>query len=215
MSLRNPDMVTTNGHFIYFDKPELAVVDSEDLRLGLSNIRRYNGGLDWTLNRHVLLVGKVILKLAKILVSVSIPEGSTREREVIVQAGFGVAHDFHEIYLTDVVNGLKKHLSNYSAIEDRWEEHVHNAIGLPYHRKQHRIVKDADMLALVSEMEYLGHPSAEMCQKKFGFTKDQVNRSVSLVSKIAIMSEQQVWEEIKSILIPARHILWEEQLNKE
>lgn len=205
MGLRQPDMVTTRGHFIWFDKPELAYIDMQDVRLGLSNIRRYNGGLDWTLNKHVWLVADLMQNFVH-------PKGTEAKREIEVQCGFAVAHDFHEIYMTDVVNGLKKHLPAYANLEDNWEAHLHNQIGLVYDRKDHALVKKYDMLALCGEMRALGHPSADMCRQRFDFTPEETLYAANRVTDINREAEPVIWTYIEKYLTRARHILWEEQL---
>lgn len=146
---RPVDMVTWSGHGVWYDRPELTPIDWNDIDKALPNICRYNGHLDVKLSTHLHLCG-------------AIAEQFFEQPKL---AAYAAAHDIHEIYMTDVVNGMKKHLPNYSPIEHQWEQHVHRQLGLPWDERP-ALVKEIDMVALCIEMDQLKHPAAKYVAKQ-------------------------------------------------
>lgn len=160
------DMVTASGHVVNFGNPELTTVDPEDIRQHTRNICRYNGALRWPLVKHLALCAKLAdNQTAAHMKRYNSPEDPV---ERIIQAAFCASHDFHEIYCTDVVSGLKKYLPNYKEIEEIWEAYVHTQLGLPLEHANKKFVRHVDLRALVIEMTCLDHPAADIVAHRYG-----------------------------------------------
>ena len=200
--MRNPntvDMVTAAGNYVWYDEPSLTVVDPEDIRIQTTNICRYNGALDWKLVKHLALVAFLVEYWSK-------QEGfELPEQEAALQAGYGASHDFHEIYCTDVVHGLKQYIPAYNKIESAWEEYVTEAVGLPWSRRNYPIVRKADVRALVCEMTYLGHPWAQEAHKKYGGAPTATEQQIFAI--VQSLSLQECWEITWRAVVNARNIL--------
>jgi len=152
------DMVTSQGHVVKFDEPNKTTFDLEDIRTQTKNICRYNGAIVWKLVQHLALCVK--------LTNIYFPELSSQCRAIL--AGYAGVHDFHEVYVGDVVSGLKRYLSEYQKIEEAWENYTHNSIHLPLEFKDCDRVKHIDIRALVIEMHQLEHPAAPLVAKWYG-----------------------------------------------
>lgn len=150
------DMITSQGHPVWFLEPEKTPVDVRDLKTHTRNMCRYSGALEWHLVKHLALC----VKLAE--------DRYGRSSKMPRIAAYCAAHDLHEIYVTDVVSGLKKYLPEFRKIESSWEEYVHEEIGLPWDHRPSREVKFIDERALVLEMTFLGHPAADLIQRRHG-----------------------------------------------
>ena len=104
-----PDMIMPrSGAFVYFDDAARTAFSWNDVLISLSGINRYNGGIQWNLLRHHLLVWD----LAKLYA----PESMLRpvQKKLIV-------HDIHECYVGDLVSGLKRFCPDFSRIELEFE----------------------------------------------------------------------------------------------
>ena len=159
--MSNVDAVTAFGHEICYGKPELIHVDPEDIRVHTSNICRYSGALKWELVRHLALCVSLLPLYSQFLLD---------ERGITLQQAYAAAHDFHEIYVGDVVSGFKKYLPQYREIEHAWEVEVHSQIGLPWEHRIYDVVRHVDVRSLVCEMWVLGHPAAEDVASQYGGT---------------------------------------------
>lgn len=162
------DMITAFGHVVDYKQPKHTIVDPEDLRIHTRNMCRYNGALDWKLVQHLSLCARLIEVMDEVdRVKFNISRVCLSQ-DHLIQQGYAVAHDLHEIYVGDVVSGLKKHLPEYRKIENIWEEFVHEQIRLLLAQKNNKLIKHVDIRALVIEMTVLGHPAAEYVQSKYG-----------------------------------------------
>jgi hypothetical protein len=110
-----PDSITHSGEWIFFLHPDRTEIHLQDLYYASSNIRRWNGHLDFSLLKHLTLC----VLLAK--------ENDYSLEEVAHCA----AHDLHEIYVGDVVTGLKKYIPQFIKIEKEWEYYLHDYFNLP------------------------------------------------------------------------------------
>ena len=190
---RPVDMITMSGAEIWYDQPEYTLVSWDDIRLQTSNICRYNGCLDWKLLEH--------LALCAYLAAVYADDADS----AALASGYGASHDFHEIYCTDIVSGMKKHLPAYQAVESNWEQYVHDQIGLPWSDRPHKAVKYADGRALVVEMDGLGHPAMEHCSKIFGGLPTKREKAIfQLVHRASI---DECWEVVMKSITSAKEVL--------
>lgn len=98
-----PDMRLSNGKPIWYCAPEKTMLTLDDLKNPVLNIRRYNGGSDWTLGQHLAL-------------------GILLASSIEVKKYFAM-HDLHEAILGDIVTGLKKYIPDFEVLENRWEEY--------------------------------------------------------------------------------------------
>lgn len=197
---KNPDMVTAFGHEVYYDKPELLIVDPEDLRVHSSNICRYSGAINWKLIKHLALV----VKLCDIYYY----------GDPLVKA-YAAVHDLHEVYCTDVVSGLKKYLSTYQEIEDSFEAHVHEQLGLRWETKPTDCVHLVDRRALIIEMTYFNHPGLEAALEKFKggpYYGEATLDEMKMISIVDRMSPNKCWDFVWRTIVKGREA---EQVLKE
>lgn len=151
------DMITAHGYSVWFKDPSRTHIDSADLKTHTTNICRYNGAVQWSLVRHLALCVRLARK--------RLPTVTTDFQKL--QPGYCASHDFQEVYLGDVVTGLKNHLTQFQALETEWEEYVHDSIGLPLKHRDNKFVKWIDQRALVVEMKNLKHPAAPLVANKY------------------------------------------------
>jgi hypothetical protein len=134
-----PDMRLSNGKPIWYCVPEKTPLILDDLKSPVLNIRRYNGGSDWTLAQHLAL---------------GILLASSSE----VKTYFAM-HDLHEAILGDIVTGLKKYIPDFEVLESRWENYfikifLQNNFPSEQIRRE---VKMLDLHCLKLEMYCLNH----------------------------------------------------------
>lgn len=133
------DYTTASGHRITFGDISTLVFDWNDVEIHTRNINRYNGAVEWKLIQHLALC----VKLAQYYY----PDDALIAAQVAV-------HDFHEIYVGDMVSGLKNYCPDFKDIELHWEYAVHKTLGIPM--SNNGSTKHIDLLALVLETYYTG-----------------------------------------------------------
>jgi len=188
------DMITARGHIVDYSQPELTKIDPQDLRVHASNMCRYNGAIKWELIRHWVLTPLLLFTL---------PDAQTLcWSDLIIQAGYAASHDFQEVYVTDVVSGLKNYLPAYNIIEASFEAHVHEQMGLPLKYRNNELVRKADLRALVVEMTALQHPAAARVSIQFGgySTKEELES----FRKVQALSLEECWEQTANFVSEAR-----------
>lgn len=128
---------TFSGQPIWYERPEETKIVLVDIRSGLFHEARYAGQLGH--HRVSVLEHSVVV---------------TRLCQVDEARPYAAAHDAHEAYVKDIPTGLKQLLPEYRRIEDKWEEHVHRALGLewPVPPEIRAEVKRADRRAAAVEM---------------------------------------------------------------
>lgn len=141
------DYTTASGHKIYFNDISTLVFDWDDIHIHTKNINRYNGGLNWKLIQHLALCVELVHSIYH------------ENYELAAQVAI---HDFHEIYIGDMVSGLKKYCPGFQDIEERWEGAVYQALAIP---KDDVNCKYIDLLALTLETHYLRSKVASEIQK--------------------------------------------------
>lgn len=203
-----PDMITYNGHFIWYDKPELLKVDMLDIQQSLPNASRYNGQIKVNLLEHSLLCAELTMFLMRGTDCKQFKNISLEEQQI--QAGYAAVHDIHEIYVTDLVHGMKKHVDAYRAIETAFEVETHKQIGLPFEMKNPQLVKAADYACLVVEMSHHGHPAAQLCMEyaeaTYGF-RLPLRSMLNIAERIFRMSKEEQWEALLQYIIAARVLI--------
>jgi predicted RecB family endonuclease len=102
------------------------------------------------------------------------------------------AHDLHEVYVADIVSGMKPHLTNYRRIEYSWEVYVHESLGLPWSLRPHEEVKYVDMRALVLEMNVLRHPSAKEVASQLG--GEPSGEELQIMMDVRALSVSDCWD---------------------
>jgi len=135
---RTPMGLPSGEPIVYLDPQQTEVYES-DLYTCLSNECRYNGGI-WVPVLHHLALCVLLARVH----GMPLP----------IQTLVGM-HDLHEAYVKDLPSGLKQLLPEYRAIEDLWEEYVHQAFGIrrPTGRLKEK-VRFIDLRALVVEMTW-------------------------------------------------------------
>lgn len=176
-----PDMVTYMGQKVYFDDPQQTEILMEDLRFCLGNICRYNGHAKWTLNQHLALC----CMLSQYMIG--IPQVNQ----------LCALHDLHEVYIGDIVSGLKKFSYNMQELENTWEQYVHEQLGFSWDDRNayHEQVKFIDMLALYLEMDFLNHPGFQFVKKKtnFSLTKKTLQELSLITQYVSHLNNKQCW----------------------
>lgn len=123
-------ILTNQGCYFTFKKPEEHVFLIEEIAHALSNICRYTGHVRkfYSVAQHSVLVSYLVPKHL---------------------AMCGLMHDASEAYLGDVSTNLKVLLPEYKALEERVEALIAKQYGLPFPLPA--AVKKADMQMLATE----------------------------------------------------------------
>jgi len=182
-----PDMVTRAGHPVYFDSPHLTPVVEDDLK-ALARVCRYGGHYEWSVLQHLALCAT----LAKL-------EGL---HPVVI--AHCAAHDLHEAYVGDLVGGLKRHVRGWKSLEAAWEEHVLAGVGLEPANGLGVYVKAVDRLALVVEMEHVGHHAAELCHRHYG--REPIDTHRDAIRRVAHMRTPALWSTVWSAIEAGREV---------
>lgn len=174
-----PDVITIAGNEISFWKPQETTISIDDLRTHTMNICRYNGAVNWRLVQHLALCGKWVS-------ANNIP--NLNKAQLIIQTGYAVLHDMHEVYLGDVVTGLKKYLNSYQDLETLWEIYVHDQLELPIEYRKHEFIRYADKRALIIESCMLNHPLYDLLKRQ------DINNTM-------LTAESELWSEINELTL--------------
>jgi hypothetical protein len=184
-------MTLGTGKKIWYMHPDRTPLELNDFRIPVENICRYNGAAKWHLIKHLAL---------GVLLAENAYGDSLTTRNVM---GYFAAHDLHECVVGDVVTGMKKHLPQFQIIEQLWEEHVHNQIGLPLDSSIRKdLVNNIDLLALLVEMECLEHPALEEAKQNTGMMPTSLERQCFY--KVKDMSAEECWTIITNAIAVAR-----------
>lgn len=179
---------------IWYEHPERTSFELWEFKHQCSNMRRYNGGLDWTLLKHLALG----VELCKVHF------GTDHIAKII--AGYHAAHDLHETIVGDMVSGMKKYVPNYQRLEAMWEEHIHEQIGLPLEASiSKKAVHELDMMALVMEMHCLEHPVAYEAIQGVGIEPTPEWESVFWA--VNYMTDEEAWAVVEEAVTVARQEL--------
>ena len=187
------DVITAQGHIIDFDRPYDTVIDLKDIREHISNIRRFNGAIDVTLMHHLALA----VKLSDwCLIRSWRNDGTNPQRRI--QNGYCAAHDFSEVYVGDIVTGLKRRLPGYKKLENKFDEHLHNKLGMPLKYRDYDHMKKVDTMCLALEMIYADHPAADrVCNKLDYNITDEMNeiaREIISLNTSKITHNRKLWK---------------------
>lgn len=185
-SLRDPDMITSSGKSVYFDKPEETEIVLEDFELPLKNICRYNGHAKWSLLQH--------LAFCVCLVPVWYPEA---KKESLAAVAF---HDLHEVIVGDVVSGLKKFIPKFYKLEEKWAKHIAKKLGLLkifQSAEQKEIVKFIDYRALQLEMYWLEHKGFSYV---IGDSPTPNDLEIKILQHISVADSKLLWQIVSNAL---------------
>ena len=187
----NIDYITACGHAVNFSKPENTRFDWEDIRIHTENLNRYNGALKWSLIQHLYLCTE--------LVSILYPEHPDQELLKALVA----AHDLHEIYIGDVVSGLKKYLPEYVLLEEEWEKWIHKTLDISWEDRNRLMpeVRQVDITALVLEMTQLQHPAAQLVQRKYNVNPYQVSYRKAFDSTVFATNIGCIFKDLKTLIV--------------
>ena len=180
------DMITAFGHSINYLHPEKATIDTEDIRVHTQNMCRYNGAIKWELIRHLVLTPRVLYQPP-------FQHSPDIKYNWTLQKAFCAAHDFHEYIVGDMISGLKKYIPDYNKIETAWEQRVHEAIALPLEYRNNRVVREADLKALVVEMTFLNHPAKKRVARRY---QQPTSEDMKHIEHISSMSLEDCWREV-------------------
>lgn len=130
---------TYTGLLLDLSDPQPEDFNIPDIAHQLARVSRFGGAMDgfYSVGSHSVYVARRLEELG-------------HARSVVVA---GLMHDASEAYLGDMVSGLKRLMPEYRMLEERYEAAIIRAFGLnPNH---HRIVKEADLRARLSEIRDL------------------------------------------------------------
>lgn len=170
-----------SGEPLWFLDPTQTRIRPEDVKQNLGNLCRYNGGIEWSVLQHSILC----LALAKV-------HGYDPALWPNV-----ASHDFAEAYIGDLPTGLKQVVPGWRPIEDAWDAHVHESLGLqwPVPEEIHRQVKFIDHRALVVETTIFGWPDAHnIAARKGGLPSNDERLAYQRVRQGNIS-----WEDIRAL----------------
>ena len=184
------------GVCIDYYHPENVKLTLDDFKIPTSNICRYNGTLDWKLIKHLAL--GILLCYERF--------GDNVSRANI--SGYYAMHDLHECIVGDVVSGMKPLLPEYRKIEEIWEQHVHNEMGMSLSgSKRPDLVRVLDLLSLVVEMQCLGHPGLDFVKSKTDLRPTPAD--LKCFYETSYMTDLECWDLItKAIAITKSELTW-------
>lgn len=135
---------TFTGRKVYVHDPDPNEIVIEDIAHALSNLCRFGGHTRrfYSVAEHSVLVSRLVSRRGQ-------PGNSYIKRALL--------HDASEAYLGDVIRPLKTSLHEYKAIELKWEAAIAVRFELPADEDGDRVVKAADMQALLIERAALGN----------------------------------------------------------
>lgn len=179
---------------IWYQNPQATPFELWEFKHPCSNIRRYNGGLDWTLIHHLALGVRLC----------AVRFGTDHLAKLI--AGYYASHDLHETIVGDMVSGMKKHVPEYNRLENMWEVYVHDQIGLPLDRSiSPRAVRELDLMALVMEMTCLKHPAAHIAVEQTGI--EPTAEWTEIFWEVQRLNSDECWDLIVDAINTAREEL--------
>lgn len=211
------DSMTGRGYKIWFYHPERTPVDLNEIKHASTNICRFNGHFTWKLIQHLALCtmlaeyhtenGYVPYKTG------AGPNGPLTTTIISDSASYLIAqcaaHDFHEIYVGDVITGLKKYLNEYKVIEKLWETWVLKNFDLDYPEGNTKwFVKYIDLRALTLEMIGNGHMKANTVIELYGQPDEHELRIYEQISK---STPDQCWNIITKAIEKYREELWQKE----
>ena len=196
-------MRTATGEPIWVLEPEKTTVRWFDLKTALSNQRRYHGFLDWTIAQHLALCTRLAInepdtyaEEEEIHDGMSLDEKTSIYRRRAEMIAAAAAHDLQEAYVMDLPKGLKECCPNYQVIENRWEKHVHESLGLK-HGVFTDFVKKIDLRALAIELQLLGWEGWEPAEELLASQKPIMSYERKMFQWIREASKDEVWEIIQ------------------
>ena len=186
------DSMTKSGYKIWFKRPELTPIDMEDIRVATENICRFNGHHKWSLLQHLALCTLLAGFHLKTRRS-SLPQAE--DTYLVAQC---TCHDIHEVYVGDIVTGLKKHLSEFQIIENAWEAYVLSTLDLDVPEGEIKSwVKYIDHRALTLEMMGAHHLASSKVMEAFGLPdEEEINIYISVKKK----DPDECWTIVKSAI---------------
>lgn len=157
-------LATVSGGKVYLLDPRPSDIRLADIAHGLSNLCRYGGqcGCFYSVAEHSVLVSRIAEDLAgKFLYDGEVVTAHQRA-SVRRWAYVGLLHDASEAYLQDIVQPLKRNLSDYGRIERRMMGAISSAFGIDWGLFSHSLIVEADRVALLTECRDLmaHHPGS-------------------------------------------------------
>lgn len=189
-----PDAITMSGQVIYFDTPSKTIISFYDIINSARNLCRYNGAIKCNLLTHLILCYYIaetpyIINKVNSLFKMQKNYNEIKDLEKYLKF-HAFAHDFHEIYVGDMVSGLKKYCQDFKLIEQAWENYILSEVKLLRSQKDKEIYQDLkpllreiDLIALVNEMSYFKHPGLVVANQKHFQNEDICTRFHYLVEK--------------------------------
>lgn len=142
------DYHTVHGAPVYLLDPDRTPILSADIYEHGRGAMRYNGAPRVSVLAHSALVALL----------------AERTGENIFCVRDCAAHDLHEVYVGEVVTGMKPYLRGFKDLESVWEQRMRLAvgIGIPLSPHDKAKVKHYDLRALVVEMTWYKHPHLKL-----------------------------------------------------
>jgi len=185
------------GSLVVFDKPELTLINREEIKIHITNINRFGGAVVVKLLDHECLC--VLLAQEYKQFNRFLDTESYILQDHDIQTGYVSIHDDHESVVGDIPSGFKKHLPDFKRIEHAWETHFHNQQGMPLTYRNDKFVKALDVASLACEMRMARHPSGPIAVEKYKLqdlwqpSMDKLAGTVlyelTVSSKLAILDE--------------------------
>jgi 5'-deoxynucleotidase YfbR-like HD superfamily hydrolase len=142
---------TWTGKKFYPLRPELLVVDINDIAHGLSHINRYGGHLDvdfYSVAQHSCLVEQLATEKFIRIENFGAPTVKLFRLQALL-------HDATEAYLGDIPKPIKEILPDYKRLESRLQKHIFDTFRLP--QNVHSVIKEAERKLMVAEVANLSY----------------------------------------------------------
>ncbi len=194
-----PQMTLALGTPVFFLEPHKTVINIDELLIHAENLCRYVGA------RRVFLLDHLALCIH--LMDYRQPNHINSVLDHIeIQKGYAGIHDLHEGIVGDVSTHLKKLLPEYQKIENIWEIHTHESLGLPYDLRNKEYIKSIDQTAMYLEMTLTHHP-AEWRHKPQWMTDENYIELYDLTKKVLRQRASTKKKLIKDTVLTARQEL--------
>ena len=185
----NSTTIKTNTSI--FDYNTLSNIDIEDIAISLSNNCRFNGHITefYSVAQHSVLVYE------------GLKYYDTANRDTVF---WGLLHDAHEAYVTDLPRPLKKYLEQnnvtiFSELEKEIDKKIAEISGINLDNVDFKLVKKWDNILLDNELYYLMsnkiHINEKICNFRFSSPKfDMIYEGLTNYTDL-ISNSQYYWRE--------------------
>lgn len=178
------DCHTSTGLPVWYDNPERTPILAEDMKCAF-NVCRYGGQYVYNVLAHSVLVAKIVERM--------------NDKRVPALCAI---HDLHEPYIGD--RNPRDKTPEFRERELKWEARVHDYFGLAMpNETEARWVKLADRMALLAEMEVVGHPAARWGDAEwdaYGGKPMETPHAVGLAQLYRYTPKEELWRILMDVV---------------